>query len=420
MRSSRRRCSGLSALLALSLSMLAVPVAASAASKPVAKTVSFAALFSQPQNVSLQERYQLYAPGASLIQTETVRPGTISLLMTTTSPNQRSTIEMSPAPGQSRLKVGYYPATGGVGQPNFGADAGETACDARAAVTIRDIGYDGKGFLSRLSMTFVEDCQDYLPTIFGEVQFREPHAGPVVVAPASLTFGPTFIGTSSTAPIAVINTGRAAVRMLGAAVTGPGPFTITGDHCSGTLVPAGGHCLISTVYRPTATGTAGASVTIRDSSSVSSHVVTLTGSGIGGLTDLSMTLSVNGTAIGSYQYSPQSGALMVYQASNQRLWVRAATRNVIWDLNMTSALTGSIKPGDYTNVPGFTGGIKDALSFRVAGGPGACGDSVSLLHIAQYEPALGPLSGHIGIGFIQQCTNQGNNLVIFGSVNYAR
>jgi hypothetical protein len=129
----------------------------------------------------------------------------------------------------------------------------------------------------------------------------------VALAPASLTFGPQNVGTTS-APkkVALLDAGSQPLSITSIAVSGD--FAQT-NSC-GSAVPTGGRCTISVTFKPTATGTRSGTVAIADNAAGSPHNLLLAGTGLGGptvsLTPTSLTFAAQ--AVGTTS-PPQQASL---------------------------------------------------------------------------------------------------------------
>ncbi|WP_161571126.1 beta strand repeat-containing protein [Granulicella sibirica] len=99
-------------------------------------------------------------------------------------------------------------------------------------------------------------------------------------SPASLTFPSTNIGASSaTQTITVSNPGSAALTISGITVTPTGDYTQT-NACTSSLA-AGSTCAITVTFKPSASGTRTASISVADGATGSPQTVALTGTGVG-------------------------------------------------------------------------------------------------------------------------------------------
>ena len=100
----------------------------------------------------------------------------------------------------------------------------------------------------------------------------------VTFAPTSLTFASQLVGSSSAAQsVTLTNSGNATLSITGVTITG----TNAGDYsetntCAATLA-ASANCAISVTFKPTATGTRTASVSIADNASGSPQTVAISG-----------------------------------------------------------------------------------------------------------------------------------------------
>jgi len=109
----------------------------------------------------------------------------------------------------------------------------------------------------------------------------------VNLTPTSLTFASQALGSTSLAQnINLTNSGEANLSITGITVTGanPGDYAQT-NNCPATLIPDFS-CNIAVTFKPLATGTRTASISIADNVSPSPQTVTLTGTGAPGTTPL--------------------------------------------------------------------------------------------------------------------------------------
>ncbi len=143
----------------------------------------------------------------------------------------------------------------------------------------------------------------------------------LVVLPASgsLDFGSLAIGagaTSATQTIRIRNNGGTATGTLQVTITGAGAtsFTTPGDACGGAALAAGATCDIAARFNPTAVGTLGAVITVRDPltgatrgvnvGGVGTSTVTVTKTGNGTITSLPAGIACGATCTASLQTSP--------------------------------------------------------------------------------------------------------------------
>jgi len=105
----------------------------------------------------------------------------------------------------------------------------------------------------------------------------------VTLAPTSLTFASQSVGTSSAAQnINLTNSGEANLTVTGITITGadPGDYSQT-NNCPANLTAAF-NCTIAVVFKPTATGSRTASVSIADNAAGAPQTVPLSGTGTPG------------------------------------------------------------------------------------------------------------------------------------------
>jgi probable HAF family extracellular repeat protein len=100
------------------------------------------------------------------------------------------------------------------------------------------------------------------------------------LSPTSLTFSTWAIGTKSVAKsVTLANDGSANLTVSGIAITGPNAGDFAETHtCGGSLAP-GASCSISVTFKPTASGTRTAALTVTDNTAGSPQKVALSGTG---------------------------------------------------------------------------------------------------------------------------------------------
>ena len=118
-------------------------------------------------------------------------------------------------------------------------------------------------------------------------------AAPVAsLSATSESFGNQRVGTSSSAQtVTLTNTGNAPLTFNGAgiAITGANSGDFSQTNTCGSTLAAGANCNISVTFKPTATGSRSASVSIADNASGSPQAVSLTGTGTAPAVTLSPT-----------------------------------------------------------------------------------------------------------------------------------
>jgi hypothetical protein len=102
----------------------------------------------------------------------------------------------------------------------------------------------------------------------------------VSVAPVTLTFPATTVGTSSASKAVVFkNAGSTALPISSVTIQGTDPKDFTQTNTCGTSVAAGVSCKFIVTFTPTATGTRTASLHIGDPDPTGPQIVSLTGTG---------------------------------------------------------------------------------------------------------------------------------------------
>ena len=106
-------------------------------------------------------------------------------------------------------------------------------------------------------------------------------AAPVAsLSPSSLAFGSQSVGAASTVQsVTLSNTGNAALSITSLALTGTNAASFAQANTCGSSLAAGANCTVSVTFRPSATGSSTASLSITDNASGSPHKVSLSGTG---------------------------------------------------------------------------------------------------------------------------------------------
>ena len=194
-------------------------------------------------------------------------------------------------------------------------------------------------------------------------------SGPnATLSPTSLTFPTQAIGTTSAAKTVTLkNTGTAILTISSIAITGTNAGNFAQTHTCGSSLAAGASCGISVTFRPTASGTRTAAVSISDNAAGSPQKVTL--SGIGTTAKLSpVSLTFSTQAIGT-----MSGAKKV-----------TLTNVGTTSLNITGiAITGT-NAGDFsqTHTCGSSLVVGSSCSISVTFKPTASGIRTAALSIS--------------------------------------
>jgi hypothetical protein len=128
---------------------------------------------------------------------------------------------------------------------------------------------------------------------------------PVVsLSSASLTFASTLVGTTTTQAITLKNTGKGALSLsgtgLGISITGANASSYSQTNTCGTSVTASASCAITVIFKPVASGTLKATVSIADNGSGSPQTVALSGTGTAPVVSLSSaSLTFASTPVGT-------------------------------------------------------------------------------------------------------------------------
>ena len=216
-------------------------------------------------------------------------------------------------------------------------------------------------------------------------------AAVVSLSPTSLAFGSQAVGKTSTVhTVTLSNTGNAALSSTSLALTGTNASDFAQTNTCGSSVAAGAHCTISVTFKPSASGSRTASVSITGNACGSPQRVSL--SGTGKLTATTGTAPVDGLSPTSLAFGNQS----VGATSTAQIATLSNTGNAA--LSITSlALTGS-NASDFaqTNTCGSSVAAGSNCTISVTFKPAASGSrtaSVSITDNASGSPQTVSLSG---------------------------
>lgn len=109
-------------------------------------------------------------------------------------------------------------------------------------------------------------------------------SGPnATLSPTSLTFSSQMVGTiSMPKAVTLTNKGTAHLTITSIGITGLNAGNFSQTHTCGSFLAVGASCTISVRFKPTATGTRTAAVSVHDNATNSPQKVALYGTGIAG------------------------------------------------------------------------------------------------------------------------------------------
>ena len=121
------------------------------------------------------------------------------------------------------------------------------------------------------------------------------------ISPAVVTFGNQAVGTTSAAQTNIVtNVGNSSLDISSITLAGTNPSDFSQTTNCGSTIAAGANCTITVTFRPTATGTRTAEVTVTDNVSRSPHTVSVNGTGMASPASLSPgSLSFPNQAVGA-------------------------------------------------------------------------------------------------------------------------
>ena len=165
------------------------------------------------------------------------------------------------------------------GELNMGVDG--YGCDEEnGLVTIRELTRDpGTQAVTAFAASYRSDCGPWQ----GEIRWHSgvPY-GSASVNADHVDFGPIDLGIAlGPETVTVTSNGPGPFTFGASTITGtaPGAYSVSGDTCANTVVPAGHTCTVSITAHPTAVGPQPATLVIPDDQGVVRHTVALAVSG---------------------------------------------------------------------------------------------------------------------------------------------
>jgi hypothetical protein len=282
------------------------------------------------------------------------------------------------APAGSALSAGTYEhADGGYpetpGRPTFDLVGDSTACNREdSRFTVRDIGFDGDGDVSRIDVVFEHHCEFNFAATFGQISVNEPRPDDsLLVAPSAVAWPETDPGgIRDTVPIGLVNTGAVPLHVDAAALEGPDAeaYSIASDGCTGTDLGVGQECQVLVEFKPVGAGPTTAALKIQGGAGAQS--VALEGTGSAGHTSWDMTSDwgdlAGGGQGGTFSYTPANARLSAQgDASSIELRVRGADQP--WTLALTAAPGDVFTAGQTYPIVGYTDNDGTQPIFNIAG-----------------------------------------------------
>jgi hypothetical protein len=205
------------------------------------------------------------------------------------------------------------------------------------------------------------------------------------LAPTSLTFSSQPTGTTSAAQtITLTNTGGVPLTITSIAITGTNGGEFSAINACGTSVNAGSGCAITVTFKPTATGTRTASLTISDSANGSPQTVSLTGTAV---VPAAVTLAPTGLTFSSQPTGTVSAAETVTMTNS------GGASLTIASISLTGTNSGDLHQ---TNTCGTSVNAGSGCAITVTFKPTATGSragSVTITDDASGSPQTVALTG---------------------------
>jgi putative Ig domain-containing protein/HYDIN/CFA65/VesB family protein len=138
-------------------------------------------------------------------------------------------------------------------------------------------------------------------------------AAAVSLSPSTVAYAAQDVGTTS-APqtITITNTGTASLFFSGMRQAGLNPldFAEIDDQCVGLSIAAGASCTLTVVFKPTATGSRTATISVSDNAASSPQVITLTGTGTSAAGATPLSVDIGGMTCTAGVCSPAADSLV--------------------------------------------------------------------------------------------------------------
>src|SRR5262249_18924810 len=145
--------------------------------------------------------------------------------------------------------------------------------------------------------------------------------GAIFNAPVTLDAGNVNVGTTTTNPLTISNTGNADLTISGYTLggTNPGDFSVAPGQCP--TIAAGNTCSIQVGFNPGSPREKQATLTVADSGLNNPHNVNLTGTGVGPSIDLPGPTFIGQSFIGK----PSTNQLLLINHGNANLVISSVT-----------------------------------------------------------------------------------------------
>ena len=186
------------------------------------------------------------------------------------------------------------------------------------------------------------------------------------LSPASLSFGVSVVGTTSSQVETLTNTGGSELAINSVAISGTNATDFGQSSTCGSGLGAGASCILSVTFTPSQLGPRSASITVTDDAMVSSQLFSLTG--VGGDSGPNATLSPTGLAFGDQSTDTTSTAQTVTLSNygTGTLDITGITASA--NFGQTNTCNSTLVSGASCTVsvlftPGSMGSLNGTLSF---------------------------------------------------------
>ncbi|MEV0805510.1 hypothetical protein [Micromonospora sp. NPDC050200] len=165
-------------------------------------------------------------------------------------------VDVWPPYGETLQEGRTYPASTwpGPGQARLYVDALQCVSDGVGSVTVRQVRRDAMGELTAFAAAYDLHCANRTEVVDGEIRWNSDEGYSAVLPSGPLDFGRVEVGrapVTRTETFASKGSGDAAFGTARIEGADPAAFTISGDTCSGRVLPTGEVCAVTISGAPT-------------------------------------------------------------------------------------------------------------------------------------------------------------------------
>ena len=185
------------------------------------------------------------------------------------------------------------------------------------------------------------------------------------LAPASLSFGVSVVGTTNSQVETLTNTGGSDLAINSVAITGTNAADFDQNSTCGSSLAAGANCTLSVTFTPSHFGQRVASITITDDAMVTPQVLSLTG--VGGDSGPNATLSPTSLSFSNQSVGTTSPTQPVTLSNYGTATLSITSIFTSTNFGQTNTCNSTLAPGANCNInvtfaPSQTGNLTGTLS----------------------------------------------------------